>query len=340
MDEQQAKLKRLRREILKLKTYLTEPTNQPTLLKRRPIRIPQQVVQSSVQLQPPALPLQDAQHHPQPPEEYNVDLTGVVPFVFVPTVPHYDRKQNEFLSNSCIEYWLSKHDTQLVKRLHSIDIDVRKFKTLIACNCICGDIIDCHMEMLQNAMNHPLERQLMKSFQKMGMVSVSDINIPVLVFSSQFMTCIHAGAYGNPYRDSYQHTRWLPDNNIKFVSVLLIPICTNNHWVLIVVHPQSHTIELYDSLGTNSDCHFAPLQSWLTERLKEDCSGWTCTFVACLSELTGRQQQEPRDVHSCGCYLIYNARKAVGTLNNSERQWGHCSREELAKDILRGNLSF
>jgi hypothetical protein len=92
MDEQQAKQKRRRREIRSLETYLPEPT----VLKRRTIRIPQQVVQSSVQLQPPALPLQDAQHHPQPPEEYNVDLTGVVPFVFVPTVPHYDRNKMNF----------------------------------------------------------------------------------------------------------------------------------------------------------------------------------------------------------------------------------------------------
>jgi Ulp1 family protease len=327
MDEQQAiTQKRLRREILKLKTYLTEPTTQPTLLERRSIRIPQQVVQSSL-LQPPALPLQDAQ--PQPHS------------FFVLAVLDYDRKQNELLLNSCMEYWLSEHDKQVIKRIYSIDINVRDFKTLIACHRICDNIIDCHMEMLQNAMNHPLERQLMKSFQKMGMVSVSDINIPVLVFSSQFMLCIYAAMDENPYRESYQHTRWLPDHNIKLVSVLLIPICKNDHWVLIVVHPQSHTIELYDSLGSNPDCYFVPLQSWLTERLEEDCSGWTCTFVDCLSELTGRQQQEPiGDVHNCGCYLIYNARKAVGILNNSERQWGHCSREELAKDILRGQLSF
>ena len=142
MDGQQAiTQKRLRREILKLKTYLTEPTNQPILLKRRTIRIPQQVVQSSL-LQPPALPLQDAQPQPQPPEEFIVDLTEGVPLVSA--VPDYDRKKEELLSNSCMEYWLSEHYNLMIVRHRSIEIDVRKFKTLAPNHYLCDDIIDCH----------------------------------------------------------------------------------------------------------------------------------------------------------------------------------------------------
>ena len=280
------------------------------------------------------MPLQDAQPQPQPPGEFIVDLTEDVPLVYA--VPDYDRKKRELLSdytwkkeellsNSCMEYWLSEHYNLMIVRHRSIEIDVRKFKTLAPHHYLCDAIIDCHFQMLRKAMNKPVERELLKTFRKGGLTTWK---LEVLVYSAQFMSSI----FTLNGRNSFEYHLWLPTLSIMTYHYLLIPVnIDNQHWVLIVIRPLLQSIELYDSMGGNPTIYFEPLKRWLTERLQEDCSGWKCSFHKCLN-VDGRRQQQ--DGHNCGCYVINNARKAVGFRTDNG-----CQRKDLAIDILRGFIN-
>ena len=237
MNEQQAQQARkqemLRRHrcLRSLEQYLPDSKRQKTLFseptssKRRPERLPQQV-QPPILLLPPALPLQDAQPQPQPPEEFIVDLTEDVPLVSV--VPDYDRKKRELLSdytwkkeellsNSCMEYWLSEHYDLMIVRHRSIEIDVRKFKTLAPNHYLCDAIIDCHFQMLRKAMNKPVERELLKAFRK-GASVLSTMKLEVLVYSAQFISKI----FTRNGRNSYEYCTWLPNLSIMTYNYLLI----------------------------------------------------------------------------------------------------------------------
>jgi len=173
-------------------------------------------------------------------------------------------------------------------------------------------------------MNKPVERELLKTFRKGDHMS-STMKLEVLVYSAQFFAKI----FTRNGRNSYEYCTWLPNLSIMTYNYLLIPVnIVNQHWVLIVIRPLLQSIELYDSMGGNPTIYFEPLKSWLTERLKKDCSGRKCSFHNCMN-VDGRRQQQ--DGHNCGCYVINNARKAVGFITDNG-----CQRKDLAIDVLRG----
>jgi hypothetical protein len=260
----------------------------------------------------------------------SIKTSGVFP---VPKKPKFQnisvRMHNnaiECLSKSRDDYWeLEPNDNkEIIRTVCSIEIDVRKFKTLAPNHYLCDDIIDCHFQMLQKAMNKPVERELLKAFRK-GESVLSTMKLEVLVYSAQFIAKI----FTLNGRNSFEYHVWLPTLSIMTYNYLLIPVnIDNQHWVLIVIRPLLQSIELYDSMGGNPTIYFEPLKRWLTERLQEDCSGWKCSFHKCLN-VDGRRQQQ--DDHNCGCYVINNARKAVGFRTDNR-----CQRKHLAIDVLRG----
>jgi Ulp1 family protease len=173
-------------------------------------------------------------------------------------------------------------------------------------------------------MNKPAERELIKAFRNKGSVP-STMKLEVLVYSAQFISKI----FTQNGRNSYEYHVWLPTLSIMAFNYLLIPVnIDNRHWVLIVIRPLLQSIKLYDSIGGNPNIYFEPLKRWLSDRLKVECSGWKCSFYNCLNVDGQRQQQ---DGYNCGCYVINNARKAVGFRTDNG-----CERKDLAIDVLRG----
>lgn len=100
--------------------------------------------------------------------------------------------------------------------------------------------------------------------------------------------------------------------NFFEVDTLLLPICENSHWTLLVIRPSKRTVSHMDSLNPRGNMEFIKTASeWLNEFLQDDYVGKEWTIVS---------HEAPRQVNGwdCGVHIITNAMCLALSLNPIE----------------------
>lgn len=100
--------------------------------------------------------------------------------------------------------------------------------------------------------------------------------------------------------------------NFFEIDTLLLPICENSHWTLLVVRPSKRTVAHMDSLNPRGNASFTNLAlAWLKEFLQDDFVHEDWKVV---------RHEAPRQVNGwdCGVHIITNAMCLALSLNPIE----------------------
>ncbi|PYH40998.1 cysteine proteinase [Aspergillus saccharolyticus JOP 1030-1] len=87
------------------------------------------------------------------------------------------------------------------------------------------------------------------------------------------------------------------------VDIILMPICTRQHWTLVVLHPRTRVIQRYDSLHGLGDNHVHQIQKWLDTEYKSGAGPeWT------IGDHVSPRQDNSDD---CGVFVLATARSVI-----------------------------
>jgi Ulp1 family protease len=87
------------------------------------------------------------------------------------------------------------------------------------------------------------------------------------------------------------------------IDIILMPICTTQHWTLVVLHPLTRVIQRYDSLHGLGENHVHQIQKWLDTEYKSGAGPeWT------IGDHVSPRQENSDD---CGVFVLATARSVV-----------------------------
>ncbi|KOS19534.1 Ubiquitin-like-specific protease 1 [Escovopsis weberi] len=120
-----------------------------------------------------------------------------------------------------------------------------------------------------------------------------------LAMNSFFITRLMAKGTGGT--EALMRRMGVPREDFRYVQVILIPICNNNHWTLLYMSPMLKRIAHIDSLNPAGNPKYVELgKKWAKDLTKGefDESCWSPATHATPAQING---------HDCGMHVILNA---------------------------------
>ena len=172
--------------------------------------------------------------------------------------------------------------------------------------------------------------------KKHGFVKKGPRGPPAHAFPSQWWIKYSESGVGGLARWSKRAD--LDGTKLLDANTILIPICSNNHWTLLAISPQTKIIEYLDSLARHKihpTPYFAAAKAWLKSELKEgfveeewtevvmrserQLNGSDCGVFACLNALALVRGAEPGEI-SPDNGMMEARRLIVATLMNNSSE--------------------
>lgn len=120
-----------------------------------------------------------------------------------------------------------------------------------------------------------------------------------LALNSFFFKSLLADGYQSTRRKLQRHG--VNKNNLLNVDTVLMPVCTNSHWTLVVIRPRLRTVAHMDSLNPEGSGHFIDVTMGLIRHVLEE------KFEESLWKVVHHEAPRQTNGYDCGVFTVTNA---------------------------------